>query len=363
MKSIFICHRPYHILRSCDIIKKNCNKDCENILFTYDVKLEKKQEYQRFETHRVFYSYFDEVVELTRQAIPSIKDLLNYFVFCKSLRKQYRKYVTKYHDVDVIYFYADDELEIELLVGLFLEYNPKIKSILIDEGLVTYSAVDHKHFLKVRLWLRIFKFFAGIKYFNIEQNYGYSNLYNLSLANNPEKAIYFHKPIDKLPALSEEICKEVRGKITSKKVPDSSNPYFIYVGTYEKSFYEDLPVIEQMRAILSKYGLGFYIKLHPQQNESLYLKQFGDQVLLEKGIPVELFFGHNAIMAGTISSSLFNASLQGYFAMDVSFLFPEKERKKWMQMPMSQQFDWIDVKPVSSFSQFESLIKLFLSSI
>ncbi len=111
-----------------------------------------------------------------------------------------------------------------------------------------------------------------------------------------------------------------------------------------------------MIKVLDGIGVNFYLKLHPQQNEELYSRKFGDSILLEKGIPVELFFGKNAIIGGTISSSLFNASLQGVKTMDISYLFPEDLRNSWGQKPISEQFKWIGIQPIHSFVEFEKNI-------
>lgn len=363
MKNIFICHRPYHILRCCDMINREYKERCENILITFEVKQAKSTNFQKFETHQIFYSYFDDVVELPRGIEPSVRSIRNYHKYCKTRKAEYKELVEKNKDAEALYFFADNELEIEILVGMLRTANPSMKSILVDEGLVTYSEADHHHSWKRKLWLGSYKLLSGLKYFNIEKTYGYSNLYNLSLANKPEKAVFFHPPVKQLQALSESTCSEIRRKITSKMVPDYSKPYLIYVGTYEKSFEEDLPRVQRLKEILDNNRVNFYIKLHPQQNEELYLREFGEGVLLEKGIPIELFFSKHAIMAGTISSSLFNASLQGYYAMDVSYLFPEESRLNWVQMPITQQFDWIDVKPICSYKDFEVAIKSFKSSL
>lgn len=364
MRNLFICHRPYHILRCCDIISRDFKEGCDNILFTYDVKLEKKASFQRFDTNDIYSSYFDEIINMPRYDLPSVRDFFQLYRFCKDRRKEYLPYVEKYNEVDNIYFFADNELEVELLVGAFKErVNPAPLCILVDEGLVTYSALDHSPSWKRRVWLRIFTIIARLKYFNLEQTYGFSNIYNMSLANAPEKAIFFHKPIKTLPPLSEETCNSIRKKLKSKNVPKYNSPYFIYVGTYEKSFQDDMPVIRQLQSILNENGVNFYIKLHPQQKEELYKKEFGDGVILEKGVPIELFFGHNCLLGGTISSSLFNASLQGYFAMDLSRLFPEEKRKTWVQKPIKEQFDWIQVHEVNSYDVFNTLVGAFVTSL
>lgn len=360
-KNIFICHRPYQILRSCDMIARSYESGYHNILYSFDVKLSKKNQFQRFEVYDIFYSYFDEVTELQRVITPSVRALPEFYRVCKNKRKEYLPLVEKHLDADNVFFFADCELEVELLVGLFREKSPTtLNSILVDEGLVTYSDPDHRYSWKRKIWLKMFSAIAGLKYFNHVWRYGISNLYNKSLANNVEKAIYFHPPVDQLPPLSEKTCSDIRSKITSKYVPDYQKPYFIYADTYEKPFEEDLPVIELLREVLQRNDMNFYIKLHPQQNEEQYRKHFGDNVLLEKGIPVELFFSKKAIIGGTISSSLFNASLQGYKAMDFSYLFPAESRKLWGQMPITEQFDWIDIPKIYDIETFERLIRNFM---
>ncbi len=364
-KNIFICHRPYHILRCCDIINNDNSQNVENILFVFDVKLADKNIFQRFETHTIFYPFFDKVEELPREIPPRLRHFKDFIRFCKKTRKEYIPFVDKYNGPDKIYFFADNELEIQIMVGLFLEKSSSsMKSILVDEGLVTYSDNDHKKTKSWirKIWLNVLFRLSGMHYFNSELIYGSSNLYNLSLANVTEKAIYFHPPVKKLLPLSDGTLDIFRNKIKNKRVPDYLAPYFLYANTYEKSLEDDLPVIKILQKILSRHNVNFYIKLHPQQNEEQYINELGESMILEKGIPIELFFSNNSIIGGTISSSLFNASLQGYEAVDISYLFNADLRTHWVQMPITEQFKWIEVSQVHTFDQFEDIINNFLKS-
>ena len=351
-------------MRCCDIIRSNYAEGCVNILFTYDVKIEKQSEFQRFDSNSVYSSYFDKIVNMARYSLPSVKNFAKLYKFCKERRRDYDIYANTCKDADTIYFFADNELEIVLLVGLIKEKaNPSLLCILVDEGLVTYSKTDHKQSWKIMIWMKLFTVVTNLKYFNLYFSYGSSNLYNLSLANYPERAIYFHNPVKYLPPLSEELCMNIREKIRDKNVPDYNYPYYIHIGTYEKSFFDDIPVIREIQSILKAIGVKFYIKLHPQQNESLYQEYFEEGVILEKGYPVELFMGHNSLIGGTISSSLLNASLQGYSAIDISGLYPIEKRKAWVQMPITEQFEWINIYSANSYNQFKSIVYSFLQTL
>lgn len=57
------------------------------------------------------------------------------------------------------------------------------------------------------------------------------------------------------------------------------------------------------------------------------------------------------ILGGTISSSLFNASIQGYHTMDLSPLY-----KMTTFFLRPEQFNWVDVPIITSFDHFEQMI-------
>lgn len=350
-KNIFICHRPYHILRCCDIISKGIPDEI-NVLIVFDVKVAGKNEFQRFETNKIFYSSFDEVIELDRVKEPSLRDVFGFIRCCINRKNKYIPIVKKHSDLDSLYFFCDNELEIQLLVGLFIKNaKPSLRSILIDEGMVTYSRNTYTASKWVVLYSKLVTFLLGIKRFNTAWAYGASSYYNKSLANEPSRA-NFREPIEKLLPLSDDICRLFRSKLTSSIVIPDNKAYFIYVSQPIKVMEKkEVELIKRMASIASKNDIEFFIKLHPMQDEKTYIEEFGNSMMIEKSYPIELFYSSRVIIGGTVSSSLYNASLQGYKALDLAPLFDMPE------LGISKSFDWISIKSISDFKMFENVIK------
>lgn len=184
-KKVFICHRPYHILRSCDIVRRDNDKDVINVLIDFDVKIAGKEEYQRFDSNKIFYSLFDEVINIGRNQPPSITKIHSFRNYCKVKRKEYLPIVKMHSDADVLYFYCDNEVEIQLLLGMFVDKAKKVqKRILVDEGLASYVTWRRHASLKTQLFIRVLCKTIGIRNFNWKWAYGKSTFYNQSLANS-----------------------------------------------------------------------------------------------------------------------------------------------------------------------------------
>lgn len=127
--------------------------------------------------------------------------------------------------------------------------------------------------------------------------------------------------------------------------------YFLYITTTATPFEKEKEVLEHIKPILDKYNVHLFIKLHPQQDESKYGKMFEGLDFIDKSYPVELFFSSKAIIAGVGSSSLYNASLQGYYSMDISPLFGKTE------IGIGSDFEWIKIPVAESYESFEKQIK------
>ena len=360
VKNVFVCHRPYHILRSCDIITKLEFNSSYNVLITYDVVQENGVKFQDFKSNNLFYSFFDEVIKVSRVNLPNHRNTLKTIKTYKSLRLEYGDLVSKHYDADSLYFYSDAETEIEIMVGLFWEHKKRyFRSILVDEGLATYSKSDHSHAsLKGRLYLKSLTALAGVRYFNYSSLYGKSRMYNYSLANNPDKAC-FRKPIGKLTPLSAELCSSLRAQLSDKYELMDKRLYFIFVGSYDKTLNSDIPVIEGLKSVLDNYGIFFYIKLHPVQNEALHKEYFNKISFIDKGVPIELFFGKNIILGGTCSSSLYYAHIQGLPSFNISPLYKEGELTFDNNL---QTIGWADIPEVFSFEDFEGHIKALIAN-
>lgn len=349
-KNIFICHRPYHILRSCDIIKKMGEGKTENVLFSFDVVLEHHPDYQRFITNKIFYPFFNKVIEIGREMDPSPRSVWQYVKYCKRKKKEYVGIANNDFDSDAIYFFCDDELDIEIMLSLFVEYGKSsLKRILIDEGMVTYADTTSRLSWKGKFFGWTISKILGLKNFNWSRAYGGSKLYNYSLASNPEMA-HFRKPIEKLTPLSDSLCSSLRNIISRNNQIDDSKPYFIYVTTSLVSFEKERTIIEMLLDILKKHDVPFYIKHHPQQNTEPFEAYINKECFLEKGYPVELFYGRNAIIGGVGSSSLANAFLLGYCVIDMSRMLDA------VQYNFSANYNWLKIRTIESMDEMEELI-------
>lgn len=351
-KNIFICHRPYHILRSCDFIYRNTDTNTLNVLISFDVKLSGQDVYQRFSKNDIFNSLFDEVIHISRAKVPPVRSFLSFYKFCKNKRREYFSYIRKHLNPDELYFFCDDEVEIQLLIGLFLE-NKKdsLKSILVDEGMVTYSHRTHNSSWKHVLYIKLITKIIGLKYYNSKGAYGSSNFYNYSYANKPDKA-FFKQPINQMPVISEQLCTTLRNRIN---FPISPNNYYIYVTTPITPFDKEKEVIYGIKNILSKYGIPIYLKLHPQQDEDFYKSVYSNEYFIDKSYPIELFFSSSSIVGGIGSSSIYNAVLQGYNAMDLSLLFDKKD------LSFVSLYGWLDITTIESYEAFEKLLKIMIN--
>lgn len=350
-KNVFICHRPYHILRCCDMISREKN-DAVNVLIVFDVKKAGINEFQRFETNKIFYSSFDEVIEIERIKISSLRNIFGFLRCCKDRMKRFMPIVNKHSDLDSLFFFCDNELEIQLLVGLYIKNaKPSLESILIDEGMVTYSRNTYTATKWVIWYSKLLTCLLGIKKFNTAWAYGASSYYNKSLANEPSRA-NFREPIEQLPPLSDDICRLFRSKLVSSVVIPENKSYFIYVSQPIKMMEEkELSLIKKLMTIAIKNDIAFFIKLHPMQDENPYKEKFGNSIIIEKSYPIELFYSSRVIVGGAVSSSLYNASLQGYKALDLAPLFDLPE------LGISQSFSWTSIRRVSDFNMFEDVIK------
>lgn len=346
-KNIHICHRPYQILRSCDLIHRNKKNDDYNILISYDVKLMNENKYQRFETNEIFYDMFDEVIFLQRSIVPSTRDFINYINYFKTLQEYYKPYIDKLKDVENLYFYSDLEQDIVYFVDMFKKAVKQSSNIiLVDEGLATYERVKTVTWKGI-LYMYLFSRVVGFRNYNYRRIYGFSGLYNKSLANVPERA-NFRKPVDKLQPISEDLCRELMKKANFDVVGDK---VFVFISSYTIPYETEIPVLKEIISVLEKYGYTCLLKLHPLQNEFLYKSKFGNVRFLPKGYPVEMFFNKNMKIGGSGSSALFNALLQGCAAVDLTHLFGDDA------IGIVRDFPWIKLPVVDSFEEFETYLK------
>lgn len=97
--------------------------------------------------------------------------------------------------------------------------------------------------------------------------------------------------------------------------------------------------------------MNFYIKLHPIEDEHEYKQHFKEGTIIPNGYPIELFFGRNCVAGGASSSSLYNAVLQGYTAIDITKILDCSGNRASSLIP------WCPIKEVDSLDELYKFLK------
>lgn len=324
MKNLFICHRPYHILRSADIINKlYLDEGVQNFLISYNVINVNTNNYHSQQSISVLDRYFTKRIDLARNDDISIWNIFKFRQYYKKKIDSYKTIVDQYSDFDNIYFFSDMEKPIEILVGMLKEKKKYGANItIVDEGYAAYY--------KARpYWKTIVKSIivkcGNFKYLNHSANYGQSNLYTAAMATFPKLCVFRKVPIVTMTPLDKTFLSNIH---STYKIPINVNTkYIIYLSTvidveFGVSPESEINVLKQMILIADKYGCQFYIKPHPIQEVSYYTQNgdISNHVLISP-LPAEVFFSENATIVSVGSSSLINAKMQGVRAIDLTKLF------------------------------------------
>ena len=116
-------------------------------------------------------------------------------------------------------------------------------------------------------------------------------------------------------------------------------------------FEKEKEILKHILKVLEQNKIPFYIKHHPQQNVEPFKTYLDAKCFIEKSYPVELYYSKNVILAGEGSSSLLNASLLGYYVLDLAPLFGERKNC------MSLKYEWLHIPTIESFGELEYQIK------
>lgn len=329
MINVFVCHRPYHVLRSADLVYNRYNNTNDtNILFKFNVIDVKSKEYRFFQSYPGIEELFDEVILVDRSDDKSIWAPWRYIKYQKSKIEQFRQITQKYSSYDNLFFFSDLEKPIELLVGVFKSRRKETATnYLIDEGVATYVRTRNSY-LKLPKLLLVMS--LRLKYINRSVFYGDSFLYDKALASFPEKAL-FHGQVEQLPAMSAAFINHIH---TNNNLSFfTGDKIFLYVSSmiYECfgiSQREEINVLEKIKEIVLGCGGSFYVKPHPVQDSNYYkISNRIDDSVIDVQIPAELLMDERVVVASFGSSSLINASVQGIKAMDLAGIFGKPEKK------------------------------------
>lgn len=348
MKNIFICHRPYHILRSANIVFTHYNQpDIQNILVTYNLININTKQFQEGQTYPVLERYFTKVMRESRSDDVSIWKFKKFRRYYNDKKKAYKPLVEELSGYDNLYFFSDLEKPIEILVGMLKEKNPLSNVIIVDEGFAAYYTARPK-------WQDIVKSIVvkagGFKYINHTANYGQSRLYSHALASFPELSVFKNVPVKKMSPLDIELLdniindSDVNINIKSKYIFYLSNLIDIGMGV-EPSV--EIEVLVNLKRISERNGYEFYIKPHPVQDVNYYTseKELKDCVIFTK-LPAEVFFSKNSVIISAGSSSLINAKVMGVMSMNISKLFGKENKNIFF-----------DIASPTTYEEYERSIK------
>lgn len=324
--NLFICHRPYHILRSADIVHRYYQSpDYSNILFKFSVIDIVNNNYKEIKSLHIIEKMFNEIVSIDRSDDVSIWHIFQYLSYQKNKEEEFSKYVSLYHNFDNIYFFSDLEKPVEILVGMMREHKRKeAKIILVDEGVAAY----HRSRKRIGTFFKhAVLFIFPIKYINTGIYYGESSLYDMSLATFPEKS-YFHGETKQLLPISFNLVSKIVEFIGIDI--DVKKPYLLYLSSllyqnYGIKLEDEIKILRNLLNISEDTGYAFYIKPHPVQPIDDY-KQ--DAMLkghvIESNVPAELLMNENCCVVSLGSSAVINAVMQGVKVIDLSDLFNVK---------------------------------------
>ena len=321
MKNIFICHRPYHMLRSANMIYENYLSD-ENILISYNLIQIESQKYLDYISFPSIENYFSQTIVVDRNDDVRIWSLFRFLKFYRKKIKDYTPIVDSCMDFDNLFFFSDMERPIEILVGLFKDKGSnKSQLILVDEGTAAYFHLNKRKqsFIKA-LIVKLF----NLKYLNPYVQYGASKLYTKALASYPELST-FKGEVLKMPPLNPDFLNKIL--LEMKLVVNLKNRYIIYLSnildkSYGISREKELDVLIHLKTIAEKCGYLFYIKPHPVQ-ETWYYSDTDDlkPCIVDASIPAELLYSENGIVVSMGSSGLLNSYMMGIKSIDIGFLF------------------------------------------
>ncbi len=349
MKNLFICHRPYHILRSADIVtKKYTDASNQNILITYNLININTNKFEEGQIFPVLESYFCQVIRMSRSDDVSIwkfKEFNNYY---HKKVEEYKTLTSGCSDFDHVYFFSDLEKPIEILVGLLKERKKDSADItIVDEGFATYY--------KARpLWKDIVKYIVvkmgHYKYINHTANYGRSHLYTSALATFPEKSVFRNVPQERLQPLNLQLLDNIIKR--SNINVDVNRKYILYLSNLINISFgipqpKEIETLVKMKRYAEECGYNFYIKPHPVQD--MYYYTISDELkesLVYTKLPAEVFFSDNAIIMSVGSSSLINAQVCGVRAMNVCKIFGVENKVLFL-----------DIYSPQSIEEYESYIK------
>lgn len=320
MKFTFVVHRPYHLVRSIDLVMKlreEYGSDMSATIIIFDLVYDLSQKYAKTrEYHSDFKleEVFDHVVTLTRKNEESIFKIFKFIGYYKQKVKDYSQIVAS-HPADRVFIFSDKEKPVEILSSIYKTQKARI--LMVDEGHASYARKGSrmKYIIK-----RILIFFFGFRKISKTVYYGESKIVEKALVNLPKYTTIRNK-IEQLPSFKiDSVKKYYKGQ---DNLTNSKN--LIYVSNIVNYLF-DIPW-EQEKAVMTRLcelaranGYDFVVKPHPVEEDEKY-KEIEGSILLDKKYPSELLFNGQNIFISCKSSVLINARIANQKVADISSIY------------------------------------------
>ena len=333
MQLLFICHRPYHVLRSAQIISllRENKIACKNVMIGFNVYSyaggnigTNKVIYNDYDHIFNYTNYFDEVVQFDRKDEVSISDYKNFKKYYTTSILVFDKTLARFGAIDYVFFFSDKEKPVEMLVSICKKkFNSK--AILIDEGIASYITLSN---FKENVLKKMVIYFGGFRLLSKSSHYGGSGLYDFGLSNFPNHSFLKTRTF-KIPLLVKEKIFDLFNPLAMSQLQLTNKKCILYIsggtslqavkdlGRYYLPLEEELAVLKKMSqwAQINQYSL--VIKEHPILSKGMYDNIKGATIIKEAMMPAELFFSSSCVVISTTSSVLLNAKASDILAISI----------------------------------------------
>ena len=169
--NLFICHRPFHILRSSHMVRSLFKNQC-NVLINFNVKKLGRKEYQEHFRSNALEKYFDKVILVNRNDFFGKWYSWGFRKFYKKSLADFSGIVNSIPNVKSVFIFSDCEVPVEILCNVLKEkMNSRIK--IVDEGAAAYALYLKQDWKKNKYKILISEFISSLLGYKINFR-GYS---------------------------------------------------------------------------------------------------------------------------------------------------------------------------------------------
>jgi hypothetical protein len=340
--SLFIVHRPFHILRSQSIIewRKRTGINQKLICIVFDSPQFKTTHNMgdrgRNNTSRSMVSktnsfsdkfnmdvLFDSTLKVSRDEEPSIYNIVTFKQYYSKTIADFKILLKSLGPISDIFFFSDKEKPIEIIVSLARSMWGS-KSYLVNEGIVSYN--DQSNLLLIVIKSIIVKMFS-FKHINNTTSYGGSSLFDYFLTENSFGIGVVNRPHLIIPKISSHSMINAYVSI-DEEVPIGTVLYIsnaLAEGRALESS-EEYELIDYLVSQILSSGSSILIKPHPVEAKNKFARySYIPGIFIASDVlrPVEYYFVDTniSLICGSTSSALLNTHMNKKTVISLLHLF------------------------------------------